>query len=70
MPADLALELGIVILGLIAKHGVPAALAMIQKWNITDPTMEDLEELKNMVPPTDTYFQNPPVGIDSEEPSE
>ena len=69
MPADLALELGIIILGLIAKHGIPAALAMIQKWNITEPTMADLEELKNMVPPTDTYFQDPPGGSDPEEPS-
>jgi hypothetical protein len=63
MPATIALELGIVIFGLIAKHGIPAALQMIKQWDITEPT---LEALKEMVPPTDTYFQTPP---ESPEPS-
>ena len=42
---------------LILEHGIPAAMNILRLWNVDDPTMEDIEALKSMVPPTSTYFQ-------------
>ena len=35
-----------VIVELILKHGVPAAIAIITAWEVEDPTAEDWETLK------------------------
>ena len=51
------LAMVVAIATLIIKHGIPAALNILRNWNVDDPTMEDIEALKIMVPPTSTYFQ-------------
>ena len=35
-----------VIVELILKHGVPAAIAIITAWEVEDPTADDWEALK------------------------
>ena len=42
---------------LVLKYGVPTALQIMREWEVTDPTMEDIIELKNRVPRAETYFQ-------------
>ena len=42
---------------LIIEHGIPAALNILRLWNVDDPSLEDIEALKRMVPPTSTYFR-------------
>ena len=42
---------------LIMKHGVPLALQLIKDWDVKDPTLEDILELKNRVPRPETYFE-------------
>jgi hypothetical protein len=39
---------------LIMKYGLPAALQIITKWNVEEPTAEDWEALKVMS--ADEYF--------------
>jgi len=43
---------------LIMKHGIPVALQLVKDWNVENPTMEDIMELKNRVPRPSTYFEN------------
>lgn len=45
------------ILELLAKYGVPAAIQIIKAWEIDDPTYADIEALKKAVPPGATYFR-------------
>jgi hypothetical protein len=47
-----------VILELILKHGVPAAIAIITAWEVEDPTAEDWEALK-VKGPQDYFSTNP-----------
>jgi hypothetical protein len=47
-----------VILELILKHGVPAAIAIITAWEVEDPTAEDWEKLK-VKGPQDYFSTNP-----------
>jgi hypothetical protein len=45
---------------LILKFGVPAALDIAAVWNsdlAEDPTMDDIERLRNMVPEPSTFFE-------------
>jgi len=64
MSPELALVAFIV--ELIAKYGIPAAIEIIQTWKLEgEPTLEDIMELKKMVPDTDTYFEEK---IEAEEP--
>jgi len=35
---------------MIVKHGVPAALQIIKAWDIDEPTLEDIEALRQRVP--------------------
>jgi len=42
---------------LIIEHGIPAALNILRLWSVDDPSLEDIEALKSMVPPTSTYFR-------------
>jgi len=49
-----------VIVELVLKYGVPAAMSIIRMWDVEEPTLEDLEALKEMVPPTSTYFKDKP----------
>jgi len=48
-----------VIIELILKHGVPAAIAIITAWEVEDPTAEDWETLKVKGPAE--YFKTPPA---------
>ena len=41
---------------LVLKHGVPLALQLVKDWNVENPTLEDIEQLKNRVPRPSTYF--------------
>jgi hypothetical protein len=43
---------------LIAKYGVPAALSIVSVWKTdNEPTQEDIDRLKQMVPKPGTYFE-------------
>ena len=42
---------------LVLKHGIPSALRIIQAWDVENPTQEDIEALKDRVPPPGTYFE-------------
>lgn len=42
--------------GLVIKHGIPAALKIIKTWQVKDPTVADIEALRDMVPPPESYF--------------
>ena len=44
---------------LIIKYGVPATIAIIKEWDVDNPTIEDIKALKEMVPPPETYFEEP-----------
>jgi len=47
----------IAILELLVKYGLPAVIQIIQTWGIKgEPTLEDIERLKSMVSPFDSYF--------------
>jgi len=56
---DQTMELTLVltISELILKHGVPMALQLIKDWNVENPTLEDILELKKRVPRPSTYFE-------------
>lgn len=43
---------------LVFKHGIPAALKIIKTWKVEEPTLADIEALRDMVPPAETYFDN------------
>lgn len=51
------LEVTLAIGTLILKYGLPAALEMIQTWQMDCPTLDDIEALKYMVRPPETYFK-------------
>ena len=54
---ELALILSFV--ELIAKHGAPAAIKIVQAWQFEgdEPTLEDIQALKDKVPPAEKYFE-------------
>jgi hypothetical protein len=52
------LEFTLAIGELILKYGLPATVELIRTWKSKNPTIADIEELKGMVPPPDTYFEN------------
>lgn len=54
------LQFIMVITELVLKYGIPAVTGIISMWDVDDPTIEDLEKLKEMVPPTETYFKKKP----------
>jgi hypothetical protein len=58
-PKGQKMELALVlsISELIMKHGVPLALQLIKDWDVKDPTLEDVMELKKRVPRPSTYFE-------------
>ncbi len=43
---------------LVLKHGVPLALQLVKDWDVKDPTLEDIQELKNRVPRPSSYFES------------
>ena len=43
---------------LIGKYGVPAALKILQDWGVTDPSLEQIQELKERVPRPETFFDS------------
>jgi len=46
------------IIDLMLKYGVPAAMEIYNQWDKKDePTIEDIEALKLMVPRPETYFK-------------
>ena len=45
------------ILQLLINYGLPAALNIIKTWDKDNPTLEDIEALRDMVPPPDHYFE-------------
>jgi len=54
-------ELRIAVIGLIIQYGVTAAMNIYQTWSgqvddPNEPTLEDLEKLKTMTPPADSFF--------------
>lgn len=42
---------------LIMKHGVPAALQILNNWEVEEPTAEDWESLRVADP--ESYFDSP-----------
>jgi len=42
---------------LVLKHGVPLALQLVKDWEVTEPTLDDIEQLKKRVPPPSSYFE-------------
>lgn len=51
------LQLILAITELLAKYGIPATLQIMNDWNIENPTLVDIESLKNRVPKPETYFE-------------
>jgi len=52
------LEFLLAVGALVLKYGVGAAVEIIKTWNTQgEPTLEDIEALKEMVPPPDSYFK-------------
>ncbi len=49
------------IVALIQKYGVPAALQIINDWNMENPTVEDFEKLRDRVKDPEEYFKNEPA---------
>lgn len=58
MSEDKKVELALIvsISELVLKHGVPLALQLVKDWDVSDPTMEDIQNLKNRVPKPSSYF--------------
>lgn len=48
------------VIELIMKYGVPATLAILAAWGVENPTLEDIQALKERVPPPGTYFEEKP----------
>jgi hypothetical protein len=48
---------------LVDKYGIPLAKRLSQEWASglkgKEPTLEDIEALKNRVPPPETFFEKP-----------
>ena len=55
-PKNVNLSLIVAIGELILKYGVPAAMRMIKAWQVEEPTLEDIRELREMKPAAD-YFK-------------
>ena len=51
------LALAVAFAQLLLKYGVPATLQIMRDWQVTNPTLEDIEELKKRVPRPETYFE-------------
>ena len=47
----------IAMIELALKYGVPATLEIITKWDVEEPTVEDIELLRLKVPEPATYFK-------------
>ena len=45
------------ILGLVAKHGAPAAIRMIEGLGKDEITEEDIQKLHDLVKPPEEYFK-------------
>lgn len=55
-------ELIVTVIGLILKYGVPTAIQIYQTWagGVGDPekpTIDELEKLKTMTPPAESFFE-------------
>jgi hypothetical protein len=46
----------IVIMELVMKHGIPGVIKIIKLWNVEEPTLEDIQALRNLVKPPEMYF--------------
>ena len=55
-PVTLAFILAMV--ELIGKYGVPAATEIIAAWKKDNITLADIQALRDMVPPPETYFKD------------
>jgi len=47
----------VTIIELITKYGIPGMLQIIQQWQVSNPTLEDIQKLRETVKPPETYFQ-------------
>lgn len=54
---EMELALVLSISELIVKHGIPIALQLLKDWDVKEPTLEDIMELKKRVPPPSSYFK-------------
>lgn len=44
---------------LVLKYGIGAAIAILATWKLEgEPSLEDIEKLKEMVPKPETYFED------------
>lgn len=41
---------------LVTQHGIPAAINIMQAWNVKNPTPEDIRRLGEMEP-AESYFE-------------
>jgi len=53
------LEFLLAIGALILKYGITASIQILATWKFEgEPTLEDIEKLKEMVPKPETYFED------------
>lgn len=52
MEVEFLLSVGILIL----KHGAEGALSIIQNWKVKNPTAEDFQNLRDMVPKDEEFI--------------
>lgn len=50
------IDLATIIASLIFQYGVPAAMLIIQEFQKEEITDEDIQKLKDLVKPPETYF--------------
>lgn len=55
---DKAVELGMAIAGLILEHGITATLDIIGTMHADKPTLQDIQELKRLAAPPESYLPN------------
>ena len=58
-PADK--EMAVVAVEMIIKHGLPVFLGAVRTLEMDDPTVEDIQTLKEQVKDPESYFNNEKV---------
>jgi len=53
------LEFLLAVGALVLKYGIGAAIQILATWKTEgEPTLEDIQKLKDMVPKPESYFEN------------
>ena len=51
------LEFIISIIQLLLRYGIPGVIKIMKAWDVTEPTLEDIRKLRELVPPPEEYFK-------------